>query len=274
MCEPTLHQIPRHTLYISHPNQTQFLDQSELHSAGFSSRKEMRRSTYSRAKVLATPRTHSSRCTRGLANKICKVLYDLEYERNRITLIQAVLLMGFWYADTEDRTGPWHWIGVAISLCQTVGLHRRPDSIARSVSASLERLWRQIWWACIFRDTWFSVGMGRPMHINLDDCDTPMPDANDSDELLRGIPDTTRKKYLPDAVEDLSRLWVELLRLTIVLAGVLSTHYRVGRTELSISEVEQAERKIIACCRSGDSLKSSCDRTVSLHIHHLELYLE
>ncbi|KAH8125663.1 fungal-specific transcription factor domain-containing protein [Trichoderma asperelloides] len=212
-------------------------------------------------------------CSR-LANNIGKVLYDLEYERNRITLIQAVLLMGFWYADTEDRTGPWHWIGVAISLCQTIGLHRKPDSITRSVSASVERLWRQIWWACVFRDAWFSVGMGRPMHINLDDCNTPMPDTNDSDELLRGIPSNVREKYIPNGAEDLSRMWVELLRLTIVLAGVLSVHYRAERAKLEMSEVEEIERKITACFQSRDGLKNSHIRAVSLHVYHLELYLE
>jgi hypothetical protein len=209
-----------------------------------------------------------------LTNNIRKVLYDLEYERNRITLIQAVLLMGFWYADTEDRAGPWHWIGIAISLCQTIGLHRKPDSITRSVSASVERLWRQIWWACVFRDAWFSVGMGRPMHINLDDCNTPTPDANDSNELLRGIPINVREKYIPNGAENLSRMWVELLRLTVVLAGVLSVHYRVERAKLIMSEVEEIERKITACFQSRDGLKNSHNRTVSLHVYHLELYLE
>ncbi|KAM0449428.1 hypothetical protein ACHAO4_007446 [Trichoderma viride] len=112
------------------------------------------------------------------------------------------------------------------------------------------------------------------MHINLDDCDTPMPDANDSDELLRGIPSNVRDKYIPNGAEDLSWLWVELLRLTIVLVGILSIHYRVERTKLSMSEVEETERKITACCQSRDGLNNSRIRTVSLHVYHLELYLE
>jgi hypothetical protein len=29
--------------------------------------------------------------------------------------------------DIEDRTESWHWMGIAISLSQTVGLHHDPD---------------------------------------------------------------------------------------------------------------------------------------------------
>ncbi|SCV36730.1 uncharacterized protein FFB14_06207 [Fusarium fujikuroi] len=37
-----------------------------------------------------------------------KTLYDADYEKNKITLIQTVFLMGHFYADAEDRLGPWH----------------------------------------------------------------------------------------------------------------------------------------------------------------------
>ncbi|KAG7110744.1 Cutinase transcription factor 1 beta like protein [Verticillium longisporum] len=44
-----------------------------------------------------------------------KVLYDLNYEQDKITLIQSVFLMGFWYTTSDDRQGPWHWNGIAIT---------------------------------------------------------------------------------------------------------------------------------------------------------------
>ncbi|KAI1049415.1 hypothetical protein LB506_004587 [Fusarium annulatum] len=52
-----------------------------------------------------------------------KTLYDADYEKNKITLIQSVFLMGHFYADAEDRLGPWHWNGIAIGLSHTIGLH-------------------------------------------------------------------------------------------------------------------------------------------------------
>ncbi|KAL1880362.1 hypothetical protein Plec18167_003766 [Paecilomyces lecythidis] len=116
--------------------------------------------------------------------------------------------------------------------------------------------------------------MGRPMRINFGDCDVPMPDASDSDKLLRGITVNVREKYIPEGIKDLSQLWVELLDLTVALANVLSVHYRVKSTTASFIEVDRAEQNIRACCRPRDYLKYSSDRVVVLHIYHLELYME
>lgn len=41
-------------------------------------------------------------------------------------MAQSAVLLSFWYADLEDRCGSWHWIGVAIGVCQTIGMHRNP----------------------------------------------------------------------------------------------------------------------------------------------------
>lgn len=193
-------------------------------------------------------------------------------------MIQAVLLMGSWYSDTEDRTGPWHWNGIAISLCQTIGLHRQPDNgqnHMKAISESDRRLWRQLWWSCVYREAWFSAGMGRPMRINLADCNTPMPDANDSDELLARVSESTREKYLPERTRDLSELWTELLHLTVSLSDILSWQHQVERTRPSRTELEHAECQIRAYyCRNDHSTTRSQSRIVSLHTHHLELYLE
>ncbi|WQF80833.1 hypothetical protein CDEST_05847 [Colletotrichum destructivum] len=69
------------------PGFSVFAEDDILRLTGFSSRKAMKKAMFLRSKAL----------------------YDAEYERNKTTRIQANLLMGFWYADTEDRLGPWHW---------------------------------------------------------------------------------------------------------------------------------------------------------------------
>ncbi|EAA66195.1 hypothetical protein AN1077.2 [Aspergillus nidulans FGSC A4] len=207
-----------------------------------------------------------------------EALYDAEYERKKITLIQAVLLTGFWYSDTEDRTGPWHWNGVAIGLCQTIGLHRQPDTGQRhskAISMNDSRIWRQLWWSCFYRETWFSAGMGRPMRINLADCSTPIPDAEDSDNLLAGIPESTQKKYLPEDTEDLSKLWAELLALTVCLAKILSWQNRAERTRPSRTEIQHMDDSIRECYSHKDhTIAQRQSYVVSLHRFHLELYLE
>ncbi|KAF2826040.1 hypothetical protein CC86DRAFT_446535 [Ophiobolus disseminans] len=141
-------------------------------------------------------------------------LYDAEYEKNKITLVQAVLLMGFWYADTEDRTGPWHWNGVAISLL------------------------------------WFSVGIGRPMRIHLADCDTPLPQADESDQQSKYLSASFRERHLPKDFQELSKMWTQLLNVTVILSDILL----------------QQQRK--------DQTVTDETKTVALHAYHLMLYIE
>ncbi|KAL1894052.1 hypothetical protein Sste5346_006194 [Sporothrix stenoceras] len=214
-----------------------FLSDDEVRDAGYASRKAMKHAMYSRAKAL----------------------YDTDYEKNKIPLIQSVILLAFWFVDAEDRNGSWHWIGIAISLCQTIGLHRtlylerrqqrrqRTDGAAPmacqgptppaqrrmlSSSALLDngccRLWRLIWWTCYFRDTWLSYGMGRPTRISLGDCDTPLPVASDMDELWVCRSRAAAAAYFPpaDATRTLSRLWTHLLEMTFALGHILRTHYQ------------------------------------------------
>ncbi|KAL4894187.1 fungal-specific transcription factor domain-containing protein [Aspergillus ambiguus] len=249
-------EVSVHLLWSMFLAAANFADDSTLKTANFSSRKEMKRAMYIRAKAL----------------------YDAEYERRKITLIQAVLLTGFWYSHTEDRTGPWHWNGIAISLCQTIGLHRQPDKggkHSKAISTSDSSIWRQLWWSCFYREAWFSAGMGRPMRINLADCSTPMPQANDSDNLLAGIPESIRKKYLPEGTKDLSKLWTELLALTVSLAKILSWQNRAERTQPSKIEIQHMDDTIRQYySRKDHTIAHGHSHVVSLHTYHLELYLE
>ncbi|KAI2920376.1 transcriptional regulator family: Fungal Specific TF [Aspergillus niger] len=250
-------EVSVHLLWSMFLAAANFADDNTLRAANFLSRKDMKRAMYIRAKV---------------------ALYDAEYERRKITLIQAVLLTGFWYSDTEDRTGPWHWNGIAISLCQTIGLHRHPDTgrkHSKAIPTSDSSIWRQLWWSCFYREAWFSAGMGRPMRINLADCSTRMPDANDSDNLLAGIPECIRKKYLPEGTKDLSKLWTELLTLTISLAKILSWQNRAERTRPGKTEIQHMDDTIRQYSfRKDHAIAHGHNHVVSLHMYHLELYLD
>lgn len=198
----------------------------------------------------------------------------MQYETDRTKLIQAVLLMSFCSSDTEDKTGPWHWIGIAISLCQTAGLHRNPGSRSSHIPQQHQRLWRLIWWSCVHHDVWFSVGFGRPMRINLDDCDTELPAPGDFDAIIAGIPGPLREKYLPAAMGDLSTLFLELINLVIIQANILSKHYRIRQMQPSTADVASIEQRISTTHDKVSCFKYSEDRTVCYHAYHLELLLQ
>ncbi|GAT22375.1 fungal specific transcription factor [Aspergillus luchuensis] len=117
--------------------------------------------------------------------------------------------------------------------------------------------------------------MGRPMRINIADCSTRMPHANDSDNLLAGIPEHIRKKYLPEGTKELSKLWTELLTLTVSLAKILSWQNRADQTRPSRTEIQQIDDTIRQHCFDKDhGMGHAHSHVVSLHMYHLELYRE
>ncbi|KAM5357369.1 hypothetical protein ACJZ2D_016332 [Fusarium nematophilum] len=206
-------------------------------------------------------------------------LYDAEYERDKTTLIQAVLLMGFWYADTEDRIGPWHWNGVAIGLCTSIGLHRQPDtSLGRQSSSSStinEALWQQLWWVCFFRETWLSAGMGRPSRLDLAYSNTLKPDAQGFDEAWEKLSSSVRQTYLPSQMKTLVPLWRDLLDITTLQSEVLSVQHKVPPVRQSTPEVERIETKLRSFERKLSEMEDcSTDNILLLHVYHAELFLD
>jgi hypothetical protein len=77
-------------------------DEQLIHELGFSSRYIARLTFYKRAKAL----------------------YDADHERDTLSTIQALILMGFWCGSPIDQKDTWHWLGIAVSLAQSTGLHR------------------------------------------------------------------------------------------------------------------------------------------------------
>ena len=105
-------------------------------------------------------------------------IYDSQEEPDKIASIQSAVLLAMWYVDLEDRDGTWHWLGIAISLCHTIGLHRASNyhHVPRSpFHASQLAIWKRIWWCCYYREAFAAMGLGRPMRINIDDCDLAVP---------------------------------------------------------------------------------------------------
>ncbi|KAK6062775.1 cutinase transcription factor 1 beta (C6 transcription factor) [Seiridium cupressi] len=174
-----------------------------LMAAGFEEPETLRKSRYASRKAL-----------RRTAYERAKLLYDNAYDDEQITLIQAVVLMGHWHADAEDRFEAWHWIGIAIYLCQTAGLHRNPMRSVKgspALTESRERLCRRIWWTCVCRDRWMSMIKGRPLRIRLEDGDLNPANAEDMEYDLRRLPDGIRNIGISHSIqsvpieEDLSK---------------------------------------------------------------------
>jgi hypothetical protein len=189
-------------------------------------------------------------------------------------MAQSAVLLAFWYADLEDRCGSWHWIGVAIGVCQTIGMHRNPTGTpgARHLFPHYQSwLWRRLWWACYFRDVWLCLGFGRPMRINLDDCNTPLPTLGDILEDIAGSLEATGGKLLYDDFLSLAKYWLNLLKLTILLGGILANHYR-PTSNPTVLDIEKAEVNILANSQEAQNHGRDGNRILTLHWCHLKAY--
>ena len=71
--------------------------------------------------------------------------------------------MSYWYETPDDQKDTWHWLGIAVSLAHTIGLHRHADTL--SLDVSRQKLWKRIWWCLLMRDRLVALGMRRPTRI-------------------------------------------------------------------------------------------------------------
>ncbi|KAE8146882.1 fungal-specific transcription factor domain-containing protein [Aspergillus avenaceus] len=102
--------------------------------------------------------------------KKAKALYDAGYERDPVTIVQAVVLLGAYWEGPDDLTesGIFYWSRLGIALAQELGLYDRESYAALDPSG--QGLRKRIWWTLFTRDRSVAAAFGRPLHINLDDC--------------------------------------------------------------------------------------------------------
>lgn len=104
----------------------------------------------------------------------------MDYEQDRICLIQSLLLMTMWYRSPDDHKDPWHYVGLAVSLAKKSCFHQA--STIAAADASQQPLLRRLWWCCVMRDYMVAYGMSRPVHIRLHECTVSMLTVNDLDD--------------------------------------------------------------------------------------------
>ncbi|KJK79615.1 hypothetical protein H634G_05207 [Metarhizium anisopliae BRIP 53293] len=202
-----------------------------------------------------------------------KALYDLEYERETIALIQSTYLMSYRLGCLNDVKGPWYWIGVAINLAYTAGLHRLPPPDSPDSPAGNSRLWIQLFWSVYCRDVWLCLAYSRPVRILLSEVTTPIPTRVQFASAPVEVPDDIYHRYLPYEINELARLWLCLVRISATLGSVLSSFYTAkssGPTRQQIDYMEHEIEAHLADLPAG----SHRSELVMIHVHQIRLYHE
>ena len=144
-----------------------------------------------------------------------------------MAIVQALLLMTYWYETPDDQKDTWHWMGVAISLAHTIGLHRNPSPTA--MPPRKQKLWKRIWWSCFMRDRLVALGMRRPTRIKDEDFDVPMlePEDFETTELPAHVLPSCTMLRDPALLSDLAHLCIAKAKLCLCISHVLSAQYSV-----------------------------------------------
>ena len=204
-----------------------FVNVQHLHAAGFSTRKAARKTFFQRTRV----RIHVRFITWLTRYQL---LYDFDYESDRITLIQALLLLTYWYETPEDQKDTWHWMGVSLSIAHTIGLHR--DLSNSSLSDGQKRLWKRIWWSLFMRDRLIALGMRRPTRVQNAHCNVPMLTPDDFEtgafpaEIIQALGSFTILQN-EGHMTQLALMCIEKAKLCRTISHVMSTQYSILGTE-------------------------------------------
>ncbi|RVX73964.1 hypothetical protein B0A52_02854 [Exophiala mesophila] len=196
---------------------TAYIDIQYLQQAGFSDRRTARAMFYSKIKLL----------------------YDFDWEADRITLIQAILLHAYWYVSENDPKDPWHWLGVAISLGISIGLPQK--EAYSSKDPKTRRLWRRLYWAIFVRDRIMAIATRKAMRFKEEDLTLSPLTLNDFDHL----PITTNIRVLHDCqiLNDartrvlLSDLFIVSVSLMSLIGKIISNLYILQAHGSSTTEV-------------------------------------
>ncbi|KAK6409337.1 Transcriptional activator of fatty acid utilization [Elasticomyces elasticus] len=161
--------------------------------------------------------------------KRAKALYDANYEDDRVTIVQALILMGWYWEGPEDVTkNVFYWSRVAVIVAQGSGMHRSVEH--SQLSRADKRLWKRIWWTLFTRDRSVAVALGRPTGINIEDSDVEMVSEDDfiDDEEPVGAPGAQghQSEFAPDPIH--VQFFLNYVKLCEIMGLVLAQQYSVA----------------------------------------------
>jgi hypothetical protein len=79
------------------------------------------------------------------------LLYDFKYERDHVTILQALLLFTLWVENPADDRYTWYWMSAAESLVQSLSLPNLVQHLPTNEKRA--KLLRRLWWAYFMRKT-------------------------------------------------------------------------------------------------------------------------
>ncbi|KAJ5087251.1 hypothetical protein N7456_010867 [Penicillium angulare] len=118
--------------------------------------------------------------------QLCWLAVSQDLHAPSLATLQACLLLqqrlptNMYLSDTAFA---WTLMSTALSVAQTIGLHRDPTDWA-SVPAWERNVRRRLWWGLCITENWVAFTRGMPSHIHDDDYDVSALTQNDFEDCL------------------------------------------------------------------------------------------
>ena len=201
-------------------------------------------------------------------------MYDVDYELNRISIVQALLLLTSWYDKPNEQKDNSYWMRTSLSVAYTIGLNHNNENSKLDVKT--QRLWKRVWWSCFVRDRIITLAMRCPALINSKTHNVPTLVVEDFD--LEPLPAELGRMLAIDylCVRDnttrsvLARMFIEKVKLCFCVHEVLTAQYSVildhlGRT--AETTIVLAPKKSTFTAETLETLK--CDHELEQWNHTL-----
>ncbi|EXJ76917.1 hypothetical protein A1O3_10074 [Capronia epimyces CBS 606.96] len=177
---------------------------------------------------------------RGAFFHRAKILFNCNVEQDRLVAVQAALLLSTWYPGKYEKMDSWYWVGAAISLAYSIGLHLEPDS--SRFDRRDQHLRRRLWWCIFVREHKIALALGRPARITYHNVAMLTPhdfeDDGETDattEATVHLPAEAMRRHSRAVLdgrtmqEALARLCIEHTKLCVCIARFVSTIFDCRR---------------------------------------------
>ncbi|KAK6371535.1 hypothetical protein LTS17_008786 [Exophiala oligosperma] len=162
-----------------------------------------------------------------------RLLYDFDCESDRVALVQASLLMTYWWQTGTQHKDRRFWIREGVSLALDLGLER---DLETSTSMRRRRILKRLWWCCFMRDQFVALMTWTPAHLGARHRHLPMLELEDFD--LEPYSALIRENFgqwplvsHAETRSQLAGLCIEKARLCVCISRILEARYASRRQE-------------------------------------------
>ncbi|KAL2839861.1 fungal-specific transcription factor domain-containing protein [Aspergillus pseudodeflectus] len=157
--------------------------------------------------------------------KKAKALFDMGYETNKITLLQATFLLSFYGGGPNTYWNFYSWLSTAVTIAEALGIHRSTTAVP-NMRPQDKSLMRRLWWALVNRDSICGTLVGRPFRIDLDQADADPLTLEDfaHDAVVEGA------EFLADPAAHLyAQYQIETAQLSLIMRDIIISRFYPGR---------------------------------------------